>query len=93
MSNELLHFSLQGVEYISVMSSGGHLRGSRRYEDGWFYGYATLEATKASHFRIHELKPAPRPGPGNHAGSMARHRHPPLAFPVHPQAQFPLGIT
>ncbi|HXJ41983.1 MAG TPA: metallophosphoesterase, partial [Bryobacteraceae bacterium] len=55
--HELLHFSFDGVEYISVMSSGGHLRGSRRYEDGWFYGYATLDAAKEqTTFRIHELK-------------------------------------
>ena len=41
--HEMLHFSLEGVEYVSMVSSGGHLRASGRYEDGWFFGYGRVE--------------------------------------------------
>ena len=56
--HELLRFELQGVTYISMASSGGHLRASGEYEDGWFFGHALVEvnATKVD-FKIEELKP------------------------------------
>jgi hypothetical protein len=39
-------------------SSGGHLRLAKRYEDGWFYGYALVTVTgKAVEIQIKELKP------------------------------------
>ena len=38
--HEMLHFTLEGIEYVSMVSSGGHLRASGKYEDGWFFGYA-----------------------------------------------------
>ena len=41
--HELLHTTLEGVEYISAPSSGGHLRGSKKYEDGWFFGYTRVD--------------------------------------------------
>lgn len=54
--HEMLHFSLEGIEYVSMVSSGGHLRASGKYEDGWFFGYATLEIRKSeATFRIHDL--------------------------------------
>jgi predicted phosphodiesterase len=54
----LLHLELQGVTYISMASSGGHLRATGEYDDGWFFGYALVEvnATKVD-FKIQELKP------------------------------------
>lgn len=54
--HELLHFKLDGIDYVSMPSSGGHLRGSGKYEDGWFFGYATVDV-RANHadFGIHEL--------------------------------------
>jgi Icc protein len=37
--HEMMHFELDGVTYISALSSGGHLRASKRYEDGWLFGH------------------------------------------------------
>ena len=39
-------------------SSGGHLRASEAYGDGWFFGYAVVELTAAGvDFSIRELAP------------------------------------
>lgn len=56
--HQMLHLELEGVTYISMPSSGGHLRGSGQYQDGWFFGHALVEAsgTKVG-FEIQELKP------------------------------------
>jgi predicted phosphodiesterase len=40
--HELLHVDLEDVSYVSVPSSGGHLRLSGQYEDGWFFGYTLV---------------------------------------------------
>jgi 3',5'-cyclic-AMP phosphodiesterase len=54
--HEMLHAELEGVDYISMVSSGGHLRASGKYADGWFFGYAVLDVSgKGVDFRIHEL--------------------------------------
>jgi hypothetical protein len=54
--HEMLHYTLEGVEYISMPSSGGRLRGSEKYEDGWFFGSAGVDVTKGTaNFRIHRL--------------------------------------
>jgi hypothetical protein len=54
----MLRFELEGVTYLSMPSSGGHLRGSGDYAAGWFFGRA-LVAVKGSavDFQIEELKP------------------------------------
>jgi hypothetical protein len=54
--HQLLHVDLEGVSYVSVPSSGGHLRLSGQYEDGWFFGY-TLVTVKGAGvtFEIEEL--------------------------------------
>lgn len=56
--HEMMHLSLDGVEYISAPSAGGHLRASGKYEDGWFFGYimATVSGTDAT-FEVRELPP------------------------------------
>ena len=41
--HQMLEVELEGVTYLSMASAGGHLRGSERYEDGWFFGYAVAE--------------------------------------------------
>jgi predicted phosphodiesterase len=41
--HKLAHAEVEGVTYISMPSAGGHLRDSAKYEDGWFFGYATVE--------------------------------------------------
>ena len=53
--HELLHFNLEGVDYISMPSAGGHLRGSAKYEDGWFFGFASVEVREnTAEITIHE---------------------------------------
>jgi predicted phosphodiesterase len=41
--HQMLEVELEGVTYLSMVSAGGHLRGSERYQDGWFFGYAVAE--------------------------------------------------
>lgn len=54
----MLRFDLEGVTYISMASSGGHLRASRKYEDGWLFGYALVEIDGNDvRFQIKELTP------------------------------------
>ena len=56
--HQMLHVDLGGVDYISMPSSGGHLRLSKGYEDGWFYGYGLVAVSgKAIQFQIKELQP------------------------------------
>ena len=56
--HQLLRFQLQGVTYLSMPSAGGHLRGSREYADGWFFGHALVGVRGADiDFHIEELKP------------------------------------
>jgi predicted phosphodiesterase len=56
--HQMLHFELEGVTYVSMASSGGHLRLSRAYDDGWFFGYALVEVHGGSmDFAIRELDP------------------------------------
>jgi UDP-2,3-diacylglucosamine pyrophosphatase LpxH len=56
--HEMLHVDLDGVRYISMASAGGHLRATKKYEDGWFFGYALVDVSGAdARFQIKELKP------------------------------------
>jgi 3',5'-cyclic AMP phosphodiesterase CpdA len=49
----LLHSTVDGIEYVSMPSAGGHLRASSKYEDGWFFGYGWVEvADGKSSFKI-----------------------------------------
>jgi hypothetical protein len=56
--HEMLHTEVDGVAYISMASSGGHLRASKRYEDGWFFAHTRVDVSGSEvHFEIHELQP------------------------------------
>ena len=56
--HEMLRAGLDGVTYLSMASAGGHLRASKKYEDGWFFGYALVEVNgRDVKFQIKELKP------------------------------------
>jgi hypothetical protein len=56
--HQILHVALEGVTYFSVPSSGGHLRASGQYEDGWFFGYTLVTVRGAAvTFEIEELGP------------------------------------
>ena len=54
--HEMLHYKLEGIEYVSMPSSGGHLRGSQKYEDGWFFGYVGVDvSSRVTNFSVHQL--------------------------------------
>jgi len=54
--HEMLHVDLDGIRYVSMPSAGGHLRGTKKYEDGWFFGYAVVEVNgRATRIQIKEL--------------------------------------
>lgn len=56
--HKLVHANLDGITYLCMPSAGGHLRDTKRYEDGWFFGYTLVQATgKRLTFRIQELDP------------------------------------
>jgi hypothetical protein len=56
--HETLHSDFDGISYFSVGSSGGHLRDSKKYEDGWFFGHVRVDIRgQEVVFRIEELKP------------------------------------
>lgn len=56
--HQMLRFQLQGVTYLSMPSSGGHLRLSKAYQDGWFFGHARVTMNGAAiDFQLEELKP------------------------------------
>ena len=55
--HQMLRLELEGVTYISMPSSGGHLRLTRAYEDGWFFGHARVTVDGATvDFQIEDLK-------------------------------------
>jgi predicted phosphodiesterase len=55
--HQMLHYKLDGIDYVSMVSSGGHLRDSKKYDDGWFFGYAAVDVRGSEvSFRIHELE-------------------------------------
>jgi hypothetical protein len=54
----MVRLELEGVTYVSMASSGGHLRLSGVYEDGWFFGHALVEVhAKSMDFQIREAGP------------------------------------
>lgn len=56
--HQLLHFSVAGVEYISLPSAGGHLRLSKAYQDGWFFGHTVVHVRRGvAQVAIEETQP------------------------------------
>lgn len=54
--HQLLRFEFDGITYLSMPSAGGHLRGSKKYEDGWFFGYTVVDTKGSSvSFQVREL--------------------------------------
>lgn len=59
--HRMIHATFEGVEYFSMPSAGGHLRGTQKYEDGWFFAHTLVEVDNAGvHVHIKEIKPAAR---------------------------------
>jgi predicted phosphodiesterase len=56
--HQMQHYDRDGIMYLSIASSGGHLRGSRQYQDGWFFAHTLVTVHgNAADFAIHELAP------------------------------------
>lgn len=54
--HKMVHADLDGITYLCMPSAGGHLRDTKRYEDGWFFGYTSVKAAgKRLTFLIQEL--------------------------------------
>jgi len=54
--HKMVHADLDGITYLCMPSAGGHLRDTKRYEDGWFFGYTLVQAAgQRLTFRIQEL--------------------------------------
>ena len=55
--HQMLHFDVDGVMYLSMASSGGHLRQDKSYEHGWFFAHtlAHVRGNQVS-FEIKELQ-------------------------------------
>jgi len=56
--HQMMHFALDGVTYVSMASSGGHLRSSEAYDDGWFFAHALVQVEGQNvTFEIREAGP------------------------------------
>jgi 3',5'-cyclic-AMP phosphodiesterase len=56
--HQMLHFELDGVTYLDLSSSGGHLRDTKQYERGWFFAHTSVSVDGGSaRFTIKELPP------------------------------------
>jgi predicted phosphodiesterase len=55
--HQMLHFKLDGITYLCMASSGGHLRNDKAYDHGWFFEHTdvTVDGAEAA-FKIEELK-------------------------------------
>ena len=54
--HQMLHFQLGGVTYLSMASSGGHLRNDKTYQHGWFFQHTDVTVDgPAATFKIEEL--------------------------------------
>jgi Icc protein len=55
--HEMLHYQLEGIDYVSLPSAGGHLRASGKYQDGWFFGFVDVNVRNlTADLQIHELR-------------------------------------
>ena len=60
--HQLIHAELEGVTYLSLPSAGGHLRLSGKYEDGWFFGWTSVQVRgREVVFQVHALDGATTP--------------------------------
>jgi Icc protein len=55
--HEMMHYQVEGIDYVSVPSAGGHLRASGKYQDGWFFGFVDVKVrNNTADFEIDELR-------------------------------------
>jgi 3',5'-cyclic-AMP phosphodiesterase len=56
--HQMLHFELPGITYLSMASSGGHLRLDKAYDKGWFFQHTLVTVRFPSTlFEIKETGP------------------------------------
>ena len=56
--HQMLHFDLDGVTYLSMGSSGGHLRDTKEYDKGWFFEHTLVTVHNGTvHFTVKEVGP------------------------------------
>jgi predicted phosphodiesterase len=56
--HQMLHFEVDGITYLSMASSGGHLREDKSYEHGWFFQHTLVHVRgDRVEFQIKELPP------------------------------------
>jgi len=56
--HEMLHYELEGVTYLSIASSGGHLRADKAYDKGWFFQHTMVYVKgDAVRFQFDEVSP------------------------------------
>jgi hypothetical protein len=56
--HQMLRFELEGVTYLSMASSGGHLRNDKEYKHGWFFQHTDVTVSASSvRIQIKELNP------------------------------------
>jgi 3',5'-cyclic-AMP phosphodiesterase len=56
--HQMLRFEVEGVTYLSMPSSGGHLRLEKQYDKGWFFAHALVSVVDSSaSFTIKEAAP------------------------------------
>jgi 3',5'-cyclic-AMP phosphodiesterase len=54
--HQMIHLELDGVTYLSLPSSGGHLRLSGAYDDGWFFAHELVTVHgKAVEVQVEEV--------------------------------------
>ncbi len=56
--HKMVHANLDGITYLCMPSAGGHLRDTKRYEDGWFFGHTIVQVKgERLTMRIEEVGP------------------------------------
>ena len=56
--HQMLHFEVEGVTYLSMPSSGGHLRLEKQYDKGWFFAHTLVSVVgDSASFEIKEAAP------------------------------------
>jgi Icc protein len=57
--HQMLRFDLEGITYFCLPSAGGHLRASKAFSDGWFFGHILVHISNDKlTFRIQEVGPS-----------------------------------
>jgi 3',5'-cyclic AMP phosphodiesterase CpdA len=46
--HQMLHFTVGKISYVSLPSAGGHLRATKQYKDGWFFGHTLVHVHGSS---------------------------------------------